>query len=368
MLRTPQHLWSAVRLFGATFAGCLAFLWLLVEVHAHFQLGWFPALSADSLRVFIMICVSVVAGEGAVTGSLFWRALKTASKPQAKPSFEQSLVDALGAALEQRHYAEVIRIGGALTRPLFEEGMFVTRLQIGKIVEEAAALAERREEQAEALIDAIGWSLVELGQYEEARCRIEHGIRIGEELGADFWQAKGQRHLGVIARRNGQYDKALAHYQASLEMSKRVPETHRRDVLVAGLHYAFASLHYHTGEYAKAMTAVTDAIRSFAALKDTYRLNMSCVMKGDIQFRLNENDRARDTYRSVLTRANENTELLQAIRARLGLAELFMSEHNWKKARENAAEAARMNRDQFKAEAERLKLLMTKLPPTESAF
>jgi tetratricopeptide (TPR) repeat protein len=212
------------------------------------------------------------------------------------------------------------------------------------------------------LIDAIGWSFVELGNYSEAKRCIEHGVALTEETGQVFYRAKGQRHLGVICRRTGDFQGARKFYEESMAIALTVPSDKERDELVAGLHYALASLAYFTNEHPDAMSFIQKAIASFSTLKDEYRLNMSYVLKGDIQFKLDQKDKARDTYRFVLQRADRNTEKLQVIRSMLGLAEVYLAESNWEGVQKMIQQAEDMNRDQFKAEAERLKTVKARLP------
>ncbi len=165
MTTDPDRMRSATKVFCAAFGGSLGFLWLLVSVYSHFKLQWFRQPETNSLLVTIMILLSV-----AVASCAVWvRLLHQPAMPAQAPTFEQSLVGALSTALRDRDYADVIRIGVALNRPLFEEGKFSTRLKIGKVVEEAAALSGRKDVQVVALIDSIGWSLVEMGMYDEAK-------------------------------------------------------------------------------------------------------------------------------------------------------------------------------------------------------
>ncbi len=151
-------------------------------------------------------------------------------------------------------------------------------------------------------------------------------------------------------------------YETSLASAGLVPDGRERNELVAGLHYAFASLFYYTADYSKAMEFIDKAIADFSTLDDEYRLNMSYVLKGDVQFKLCQNEKARDTFRMVLQRADRNTEKLQVVRSALGLAEIYVAEHDWERAKRSAEQVESINLDEFKAEAERLKSLKSKLP------
>ena len=158
---------------------------------------------------------------------------------------------------------EVIRVGEALSRPLFESGAFSVRLDIGRMVEEAAARSERRRVQYVALIDEIGWSLVELGRYGEATRQIQHGMRILESSPDVFYEATAHRHLGVIARRERRYDAAREHNAHAEELASGLEASHDRLAMVAGLQYAQASLSYYQADFPRAAAEIDDAIASF---------------------------------------------------------------------------------------------------------
>src|SRR5947208_2502062 len=112
MAADSRRFWSAARVFCVAFGGCLGFLWLLVQLYSYFQLHWLPAVSENSLRATIMVCFSIIVALCFVTARLAFHT----TLPVQKPTFEQSLVDALNTALGERNYADVIRIGIALIR------------------------------------------------------------------------------------------------------------------------------------------------------------------------------------------------------------------------------------------------------------
>src|ERR1022692_2087604 len=109
MSTQSRHLWRVVRIFGASFGATLAFLWLLIQVYTYFKLKWVPQIEADTLGAIIVICVSTIVAFGV----LIARLLSHAAVAVQKPTFERSLIDALGSELLARNYADVIRIGVA---------------------------------------------------------------------------------------------------------------------------------------------------------------------------------------------------------------------------------------------------------------
>jgi tetratricopeptide (TPR) repeat protein len=343
----------------AALAASFGVFWTAAQVYSTFQLTIFSDVSKNSLLVTNMGLASLTSALVVASARAAWIIYR--GQLDHKQTFDDTLVDMLDDALKARNYSDVIRIGDALNRPLFEAGNFVTRLKIGRIVEEAAALSGRKEIQIGALIDSIGWSLVELGNYEDAKKNIQHGIDLCEGKDA-FYTAKGLRHLGVIERRAKRYDAALSLYKKSLKTADKIEDAQQREVLIAGLHYAFGSLYFFMDEYRLANDYIGRAISSFDKLNDEYRLNMSYVTKGDIEAKQGLADKAKDTYRKVLREANRNTEKLQIARSNLGLAEIYISEHDWGRARASLAEAEKIDLGDFKDERERLKRLRSTLP------
>lgn len=281
----------------------------------------------------------------------------------ARPdSFHESVVELLRVDFRCGNFSDVIRIGDALSRPFFETGAFSVRLEVGRMVEEAAARSSRRREQYVALIDPIGWSLIELGEYESAAREIRHGLQLLEDVDDPFYEAKAHRHLGVIARREGDFGEARRQYERARDRADDIVEARDGLVMTAGLQYALASLAFHEGDVETAERNIVCAIDSFVSLGDEYRLNMALVLRGDIEFRRNAPYEALDTYRLVLQNADRNHETLQYVRACLGLADVRASDNKWDDVREVLSRLDGLDLDQYKAELARLSTLNSRMP------
>lgn len=346
---------------GSAFLGTLGAEWLAIEIYDRFKLNWLDSIGPNVCAVVNLVLIALLVASGTVLVRLASRAHEPSVNGR-KRSFGESLVESLEAALTDKRYWEVIRIGAALNRPLFESGDFATRVRIGRILEEAAALAGRKDYQIIALIDLMAWSLVERGQYEDAQKSLKHGIELARQEGDQFYVAKALRHLGVIERRLEHFVEALDYYGQSREVAESLEDCKQKSELIGGLDYAVASLHFYRGEYDRAMEVVDLAVQRFTDLRDGYRLNMSMVMKGDIQFKRGERDQACDTYRSVLEIANKNTEQLQIARCYLGLGDIYLAEFEWDRARRVLEMLEKIDLDEFKAEADRRAVLAKKIP------
>lgn len=270
----------------------------------------------------------------------------------------KALVALLRRALDSADYREVVRLGDSLSRPLFESGEFVVRLELGKLTEEAAAHIGAKDVQYRMLIDAIGWSHIELGNFSEAEKSIKHGLTLAEESGDAFYRAKALRHLGAIARRRGRVDEAVQLYETARRASTEIGNVTEARAMEAGITYAVAHLEYSRREFDGALVSVDNAIKLFRDLDDIYRLDMALVLKADIQVALDDRDRAKDTYRHVIQTSGQNRESVHYARAVIGLAELFIQDGELAEAgrlldRLNADNVALMP-----AFAERLKVAM----------
>jgi tetratricopeptide (TPR) repeat protein len=345
--------WKAV-------GGYIAIMSGLATLYTAFNLAWLKSVSAEAFGVALIVVGCIAVGQAAVLHRLL--EARAEASAVAERTFHESIVETLRAEFSRGNYSDVIRVGEALSRPLFESGAFSTRLQIGRMVEEAAARSSRRREQYAALIDSIGWSLVEMGRYPDAERQIRHGLRLIETSPDPFYEAKAHRHLGVIARRQGRFDDAMGQYVDAEAIAMGIGDAQDRLAMVAGLQYALASLSYYQGRYDDAAGEIAKAIDSFTRLGDEYRLNMARVMRGDIEFKQGARDDARDTYRLVLQNADRNRETLQYVRACLGLAEVRAADHEWDDVEQALGLLSEWNLNEYKAERERLDAIHSMLP------
>lgn len=303
---------------------------------------------------------------------LLIRVIRRMSKPvAARPESDdrelyQALLALMRAATKAADYREVVRLGDALGRPLFESGEFAIRLELGRLTEEAAAHIGAREVQYRTLIDTIGWSLIELGDFPGARKAIKHGLTLAEETGDPFYRAKAYRHLGAIERRKGQNDAALKYYEDAKSVAAEIPDRRDSDAMMAGITYAIAHLEFSRRNFKESFATVSTAVKQFSALGDIYRLDMALVLKADIQVALEEPDLAKDTYRKVIQSSRLNRESVHYARAVLGLVELYIDDGKSVEAKRLLSALNAENVSSMPAFAERFKAACTAVDPPET--
>lgn len=312
---------------GAFSLGYLGLVSAFVTIYAWLKLHFLEKMGWNVWALLLTIAIYAA-------GLLLTLLLEPAPKDEFTVGLDDNggLYPALSALLkrgiERAEYREVIRFGDALSRPLFESGEFRVRLEVGRATEEAAAHLGAIDVQYRNLIDTIGWSLIELGEFIQAKSAIEHGKELAEQAGDWFYQAKASRHLGAIERRRGQNDAATAYYEAAQVEAASIPDDDLRMAMTAGITYATAHLKYSMREFDAAAALIDQAISEFAELDDIYRVDMARVLKADTQVALKQLARAKDTYRSVIQSSRTNRESVHYYRAVLGLSEVYLEQGN----------------------------------------
>lgn len=353
-----------MRAFAAALAvtavAVYTFAWTIIQVSAFFGTS-FPDFSA--MGVFGHYILVVHAAAAALVIHMVRRASPYAlvggapahdvphQVEREQPDIDsivQPLVDAIELAHTRGRQQEVIRFGAALSRPLFVNGNHAARLKIGRLVEEATNLSGARSIQAEMLVDAIGWSEVELGDLNAAERSIQHGLKVAMELGDDYRTARAYRHLGAIERRRSgppNYGAAKRYFELAIQHSTRLLDGPNRWESLAGSHYAIASLKYHTADYLGAVADLTTAIKWFEQCGDSIGITRSMTKQAEALEALGRRHEAKDLLRRALSLAEQDTHRNQIMRASIGLARILVSEFEFKKAVQHLRRARQLAED-----------------------
>jgi len=106
-------------------------------------------------------------------------------------------------------WKEVIKIASAFSRLLWVTGRNDLRIKVGEaVVKLASCSSSHSYEHAQALIDDIGWTNHVIGNTDEAKKNIEHGIKIASKFEHIGLVHIGYRHLSGICIDNDDVVKA----------------------------------------------------------------------------------------------------------------------------------------------------------------
>lgn len=336
--------------------GALAGIWLLFEIINYF----IPSKPLSAYRYFgliVFILVGVILGIGGEVIALnrrhridlasLARARRELSQPRPDTSVARIqdvgllLAEALRSAYTKRNWDGVIRLGSALSRPLWITGRYPLRIEIGKLVEEAASFSKKPEIQAAALIDDLGWTSVALGKYQEAIAHIEHGLKIAREAGLHVFVCKGYRHLSGIALKQSKTADAEKHAQMVEDRLATITGDIEHKAMAAGLNYLRGRIAQTKGDYPKALQLIASAKALYVQLDDKDRSLKLMGAIGEIQLASDDLKTAKDTFREGVAAAYDASRGDCLLTNLIGLAKIAQREEQYSNARDLLVQASK---------------------------
>ena len=338
---------------AAALGGC----WLLLEVgHYFLKLEWIAEYRLRGLLTFMAIAFLATLGElcAFLRGQAVKLSVELRKKDEQLAEYHSSLeaaqkqdvtsalVSEMQQAFNNKRWKEVIRIGSALSRPLWITGRYSLRIQLGKLVESAAAYDRNRTAQAAALIDDLGWTKVALGRFDEAKASIDHGLRLAREAGQHYLISKGNRHLAGIATKLSRLEEATTYLAEARAAAVDVDDPRLKSELEASFFYSEAVQQRKRSQYPEALKNFEEAQRLFSELGDQDRLVKCFGSMGDIYLLAKNIPAAKDSYRTGLSLARQASRKDAELRCLRGLAETATAEGLGIEALPFLAEAAQI--------------------------
>ena len=316
-------------------------LWLILEISQYFhQLEWVSAyrfrgllglLGLAAFVVLVDLCIylrqrGIELGTKVATLSSKLSVAATSLHIAEKQDVTAVIVAEMQRAFTDRRWEEVVRLGSALSRPLWITGRNTLRIQLGTLVESAASYSQNVRAQAAALIDDLGWTNASMGRHDEARRHIEHGIKLAKQIGDEYLVSKGNRHLSGIAMRETDLSRAdsyLAEAKASLAA---VSDARLKAELDANFLYVEGVLLRRKGAFEDSIAHLEEAQRRFTAMDDRDRAAKCFSAMGDAHLAARSIAAAKDSYRIGLAVARKLTRKDAELRCLLGLADTAAAE------------------------------------------
>lgn len=258
----------------------------------------------------------------------------------SKNESETSLLEELRKAYTERNWEEVITIGSPLSRPLWLTGRYQLRLQIGHLVEGAAAFSGRFEVQASALIDDLGWTSISLRRYNEGINHLLHGIKVAEDHRLSGLVCRAYRHLAGAYLKLGNIEQATKFTNKSAEWLEKVSNETEKAQLEAGLVYLRARELQIKGNFQEALPALISAQEMFVRLSDNDRANKVYGPIGQAYLELGNLSSAKDTFRRGLETAHLSARRDSELENLIGLAEIGQRTGNLAEAKKLFSEAS----------------------------
>lgn len=266
---------------------------LLVLPDEHKYIGY--ATSAG-LGIFAIFTLGFYAGRRA-TGFFVTN--------DSEKHFIENLILYFKKKREQNANEEIIRLGTALSTPLWLSQNYTARKIIGQFVYDAAIDADNYQAQVKTLIDDLGWTNVELGLFDEAESKILLGIKIAKDTDNGYYLSKGYRHLFGINYRSGNLVDAENYLNLAIESTEKLPADKKKDELIAEIHFAKSSLEYKKGNLGISLREIDTATEQYKKIPDKEWAIKILARKGDILLKRREIEEALNVYKHGLHEARK---------------------------------------------------------------
>lgn len=266
MVKTPsvgERSWTVIKIAGRAVG------WILAAVGLAATLGG-AVFNLDWLKSHVLLTIGLVAA-GTVFLTLIYVIYELVTNGIVDrgvaevPHEVQELVTLL---YRNERYVDVVRLGSGVGRYLWLGQHYDERLAVGEMVEDSASKEDRHEEQVQALIDDLGWTLVTVGRTKKAEDQILSGIGKALEYELFYYAAKGERHLAGLKSKIGAKGEILAHLDKSQEYSDQIEDASQRKQMEASLLLARAEYFFESEDYVAAERAATQAEKLFSYDKD----------------------------------------------------------------------------------------------------
>jgi len=300
-------------------------------------------IALGTLVYFFDFCVlSIISIISIILNLVFYR----------KSNFIEQLECFFKEKYKRKEYAEIIRWNKALSRPLWLSYNLSTRIRIGEYVARAAPLLDNKEALARALINEIGWTKVELLDYQDAENKIKEGIEVVKNEKNDYMvymKAVGYRHLfGLYIRKGNNLEKAENYLNESFRVISTLSSNYHGKVELMAEHYfAKALLEYHRGQHSEALEDIEKAEQGYKNLPDKEWQIKIMARKGDIILasqRNNNIDNAITIFEEGLNKSQEYQYLQQKVQNLKGLGACYVAKGKecYNEAKKNLTEAKKI--------------------------
>lgn len=237
---------------------------------------------------------------------------------------------------KNKDFLSVVRFGSPLSRFLLLRGNLNERIDVGRMVEDSASKKGIKKEQISALIDDIGWSYAEIGNYKKAITNINNGINKATQAGLFYYAAKGERHLAGISSKQNKKNEIENHLNNAWSHSNNITDESAKNEIVASLNLALAEYNYENENYVEAESKALLAKNGFINDKD--RIVKVHSLLGSIYFVQEKYQEAKDEFNNGYSKCR-NFRVLEFAKNAVGLAKVEKELLNFPDALEYLNEA-----------------------------
>ncbi len=176
--------------------------------------------------------------------------------------------DSANAAARAQDDALLARTWVALINSLERQSKYEQVLALEPVAHAAIMRAGEDPYLSADLASAIGWALVDIGRYEEARARFQQAFEATNDQNHDHELARALYGRGIAERELGNYDTAARDLEESLAISQRTVGTDHPQVAMALTH--LARVRTSQGQYEEARRTYEEALEIMGTVLEPF--------------------------------------------------------------------------------------------------
>ncbi len=265
----------------------------------------------------------------AATIAIAWLAFYLGRKTAApSKSFDDSLIDFFRRLSKQQQHQEILRLGDALSTPVWLSLKYSTRIAVGQCIDNSAIIMKNSQARIRVLIDDIGWTSVELGLYEDGENSIMRGIEVATEYMPNHaFISKGNRHLCGLYARQGRTDDAQRYLNKASDAIANLPDGPEKDGLLSEIHFSRSSLALIKKDYNAALNEIRSELASYENAGNKVWTLKALARKGEILFHQGNRQAAKECFIEGLAQAETYHYNKQIVKNLIGLSNCSMDQN-----------------------------------------
>lgn len=268
---------------------------------------------------------------------------RSAKKETPSIAGQQLFVDALIEFFSKKKAegkdAEIIRWGSSLSTPLWLSQKYEIRKTIGEFVETSAIILDNHKALIRVLIDDIGWTSVELLDFQFAEKKLLQGVELAAHHNELVYLAKGYRHLFGLHFRQNQIAEAEKYLALSLAVTNNLDDGVIKDEIVAEYYFAKSSLETKKGNFEEAIKEIDKAKEKYDKLEDKEWVIKILARKGEILVALDQIEEAKSLFVKGISESKKLQFNRQQVKNLIGLGMCYSKTGYNKQANENFTQA-----------------------------
>lgn len=281
------------------------------EVLEHFNIQFFSSLVKPWIT-FLLLSIIIALIRYIVF--LLTTVPKTGNESQVINADSDSLVEMLKDAEAHSRWAEIIKIGSALSEVLWFTSRKNLRVIIGHFIEVAATQLKDNETLASTLIEDLGNTVMGLGNPDKGIEYIKNGIEIAEKNNYHFLIMRGYRNLANCYAMKNDATNSEKYLEKAIIATNNITNESQKLEALGGIEYARCKTFEHSNKFDDALNALDTCIKHYTMLSQKYpetksrnldRLVKVYREKGVIYLKENRLDKAKSALFEGLRRAQE---------------------------------------------------------------